>query len=65
MHVIISASFPPLKMVMMVMTFFNQIDSNCLQLTQSINCAPMIRPLDEAHVQFDDIIASVRTDIYD
>ena len=40
-------------------TFFNQIDFDCPQLAQFINCTPTPRGQDEAHVQFDDSTANV------
>jgi hypothetical protein len=40
-------------------TFFNQIDFDFPRLAQFINRTPTIRPLNEAHVQFDDYFASV------
>jgi hypothetical protein len=41
-------------------TFFNQIDFDTLRLAQFINRTPTFRALDEAHVQFDGRIASVK-----
>ena len=41
-------------------TFFNQIDFDCPQLAQFINCTPALRGQDEAHVQFKDNTANVR-----
>jgi len=41
-------------------SFFNQIDFDCPQLAQLINCTPTLRARDEAHVQFDDTTASIR-----
>ena len=41
-------------------SFFNQIDFDCSQLAQLINCTPTLRARDEAHVQFDDGTASIR-----
>ena len=38
----------------MHITFFNQIDFDCIRLAQFINCTPTLRVLDEAHVQFFD-----------
>jgi hypothetical protein len=43
----------------MYITFFNQIDFDCPRLTQFINCTPTLMALDEAHVQFGGIAASV------
>jgi hypothetical protein len=41
-------------------TFFNQIDFDIPRLAQFIKRTPTIRPLNEAHVQFDDYSAHVR-----
>jgi hypothetical protein len=43
----------------MDLTFFDQIDFHCPQLTQFINCSPTLRAPDEAHVQFEDLHATV------
>ena len=39
--------------------FFNQIDFDCPRLAQFINSTPALRGRDEAHVQFEDIIANI------
>ena len=44
----------------MEITFFNQIDFDCPQLAQFINCTPTLRTLDEAHVQFDHSTVSIK-----
>ena len=44
----------------MHITFFNQIDFDCPRLAQFINCAPTLRALDEAHVEFNHNTASVK-----
>jgi hypothetical protein len=44
----------------MDITFFNQIDFDFPRLAQFINCTPTLRPLNEAHVQFDDTTAIVK-----
>ncbi len=43
----------------MDITFFNQIDFDCRRLAQFINYSPILRALDEAHVQFIDVAATV------
>ena len=43
----------------MDITFFNQIDFDCPRLAQFINCKPIFRALDEAHVRFKDSSVSV------
>jgi hypothetical protein len=40
-------------------TFFDQIDFDCPQLAQFINCTPALRACDEAHVRFIDYTASI------
>jgi hypothetical protein len=44
----------------MDITFFNQIDFDCPRLAQFIIRTPLLRALDEAHVQFDDITTVVK-----
>ena len=41
-------------------TFFNQIDFDTPRLAQFINCTPVLRALDEAHVEFNDDFAHVQ-----
>ena len=43
----------------MDVTFFNQIDFDCLRLARFINRTPTIGPLDSVHVQLDDSTANV------
>ena len=43
----------------MDITFFHQINFDCPQLAQFITRSPILRPRDEAHVQFNDYFASV------
>ena len=47
------------RLYQMDITFFNQIDFDCPRLAQFINRTPTLRAPDEAHMQFDDSIASV------
>ena len=44
----------------MFITFFNQIDFDCPQLTQFVNCTPKLRTLDDARVRFGNLTASIR-----
>ena len=43
----------------MDVTFFNQIDFDCLRLALFINCTTTIEPLDSVHVRLDDSTADV------
>ena len=43
----------------MEIDFFNQVDFDCPRLARFINRTPSLRALDEAHVHFNDISASV------
>ena len=49
------------QLYQMSLNFFNQIDFNCPQLAQFINCTPTLRPPNatEVHVKFDDSTVSV------
>ena len=47
------------QLSMMDITFFNQIDFDYPRLAQFIDCTPILRALDEAHVEFDDDVARV------
>jgi hypothetical protein len=47
------------QLIILDITFFNQIDFDCPRLAQFINRTPILRALDDAHVQFNDTTASV------